>query len=127
MSTRRVATSLDSRVAQIEDFVRSLQSTTAIKPTDTRYLYSAKGDILIAVGPSDPQPLAAGAAGEVLTVGPGSMPRWEDPDRVRQSIVADKGWIILGTGAGTVTAIAPGADGTVLTADSAALAGAVWL
>lgn len=127
MSTRRAARTIDERVAAIEEFVRRLQGDTAVTPTDTRFLYSATGDILVAVAQNDPQPVAIGALGDVLTVGPGSQPVWVDPDRVQQSLYVAKGVIVAGTGPSTVAAVPPGPNGTVLTADSSALAGVAWM
>lgn len=127
MSLRTVDRTLDQRVAALEDFVRHLQSTTAVRPTDTRYLYSAAGDILVAVAAANPQPLAAGALGDVLTVTAGGLPAWRDPDRIRQSIIGDKGWIIVGASPGVAMSIPPGADGTVLTADSTVVPGVRWV
>lgn len=127
MSTRRAARTIDERVAAIEEFVRRLQGDTAVTPTDTRFLYSATGDILAAVSQNDPQRVAIGDLGDVLTVGAGSLPEWVDPDRVRQSLYVGKGVIVAGTGLGTVDAVPPGPDGAVLTADSAAFAGVSWV
>lgn len=127
MSTRRAARTLDERVATIEEFVRRLQGDTAVSPTDTRFLYSATGDILVAVSAADPQPLAAGAVGEVLTMQPSGLPAWEDPDRVRLSDFVDRADIAVGDGVGGVTIVPVGPDGTVLTANSAMPGGVQWV
>ncbi len=54
MSTRRVPQTLDERIASLEAFVRDLQAQQAVTPTDVRYLYSTKGDILIGLGSANP-------------------------------------------------------------------------
>lgn len=126
MSTRRTPRTLDERVAALEEYVRRLQADTAVQPTDTRYLYGAKGDILVAQGPQDPQAVAAGTPGEVLTVGDGGIAEWQDPDRVRPSLLAVAGSLFVATGDGTYVVLVPGPDGTVLTADSTKQAGLAW-
>lgn len=57
MSLRRLPVSLPDRVAALEEFVRRLQGDFTVNPIDTRYLYNARGDILIAIGPDEPEPL----------------------------------------------------------------------
>lgn len=127
MSTRSVPRTLDQRVAVIEEFVRRLQGDTAVQPTDTRFLYTARGDILVALGPEDPAALPTGAPGDVLTVDPSGSPGWEDPDRVQPSLVAVAGSLFVGTGSGTYAVLAPGPDGSVLTADSTQPSGLRWV
>lgn len=127
MSTRRAARTIDERVAAIEEFVRRLQGDTAVSPTDTRFLYTARGDILVAVAIDDPQPLSAGATGEVLTMQLGGLPGWDDPDRVRLSLFTAKADIAVGDGAGGVNIVPVGPDGSVLTADSTMPGGVAWV
>lgn len=57
MSLRRTPRTLAEMVAWVEERLRSLDSDTAISPTDTRYLYDAKGDVLFAADDNDPRPL----------------------------------------------------------------------
>lgn len=77
MSTRRVQLSVDERLAQLEEWQRRLQGDNNVSPTDTRYLYGARGDVLIALGPNDPDPLSlptlpASPGTAVLSVNPGA-------------------------------------------------------
>ena len=58
MSTRRVPRTLDERVAALEEYVRRGLGDQAVIPTDVRYLYNARGDILIGLGTANPQVLA---------------------------------------------------------------------
>lgn len=58
MSTRRVPQTLDQRVAELESYVRAVRAQSAVEPLGTRYLFGARGDILVALGPNDPQPLS---------------------------------------------------------------------
>lgn len=66
MSTRTVPRTLDERVAALEEYVRAVQAQNAVTPTDVRYLYDAKGAILVALGTSKP------AALELPSTGPPS-------------------------------------------------------
>lgn len=120
MSTRRAARTLDERLASVEEFIRRLQGDSAVTPTDVRYLYGARGDILFATGPSDPDVIPIGDIGDVLTVNADGDPEWEDPDRVRPSLINVAGSLFVGTGSGRYVVLAPGPDGSVLTADSTA-------
>lgn len=120
MSTRRAERTIDERLAAVEEFVRRLQGDTAIRPTDVRYLYGARGDILVATGPSDPGVLGVGDVGDVLTVNADGDPEWENPDRVRPSLINVAGSLFVGIGSGRYVVLAPGPDGSVLTADSTA-------
>lgn len=57
MSLRGVPASIEARLASLEAYVRAEQSKSAKRPIESRYLYSDRGDILIALGPGEPQPL----------------------------------------------------------------------
>lgn len=127
MSTRRTPRTLDERVAAVEEYLRRLQADTAVRPTDVRYLFGAKGEILVAQGPEDPAALAPGAPGEVLTAGSDGTPEWADPDRVQPSLLNVAGSIFVATGDGTYVVLVPGPDGSVLTADSTKAAGLSWV
>ena len=126
MSTRRTERTLDARVAQLEEWVRRLKADTAVYPTDPRFLHTARGDVLVADGPADPVPLAVGTLADVLTMGTAQLPEWKDPDRIKLSSVALKGVLFVGRSPGRVTALAPGPDGQVLTADSTRPEGVRW-
>lgn len=125
MSTRRADRTIDQRVAKLEEWVRRLQGDTAVAPTDPRFLYAARGDLLVADGPVDPVPLSIGAVADVLTMDPD--PQWEAPDRIRQSLISVKGELIVGNGAASASTLAPLTDGLVLTADSTRPTGIRWV
>lgn len=77
MSTRRVPRTLDERVADLEEKQRALRSAASAEPTDTRYQYQSRGQILIATGklrvePLDPPGFDVGATQYVLGIDPGS-------------------------------------------------------
>lgn len=127
MSTRNTPRLLDERVASIEKFIRDLKAERAVRPTDTRFLYTAAGDILVAVAPNDPQPTPVGGVGTVLTVGPAGVVEWQDPDRIRLSLLGLKGYLPVGIGPEMAGGLPPGANGTVLTADNTSVFGVTWV
>ena len=57
MTTRRVPRTLDERVAALEEYVRRGLATQAETPTDLRFLYDARGAILVAHGTFTPEAL----------------------------------------------------------------------
>lgn len=57
MSLRRTPRTLDEVVAHMEERFRRLDGDQRVEPTDTRFLYSARGDILLAVAANEPAPL----------------------------------------------------------------------
>jgi hypothetical protein len=72
--------------------------------------------------------LAIGTTGQVLTVA-GGVPTWatsDDANAIQNAIVDAKGDIIAATAADTPARLAVGANGTVLTADSAEATGLKW-
>lgn len=127
MSTRRAPLTIEERLAILEEWMRRLQGDTAVSPTDTRFLYSAKGEILVAAGPADPVPLAVGSPGDVLTVDASGDPGWVDPDRVQPSLISVPGSLFVGTGSGIYAVLVPGPNGTVLAADSTSPLGVAWV
>jgi hypothetical protein len=72
--------------------------------------------------------LAIGTTGQVLSV-VGGVPAWatsDDANAIQNAIVDAKGDIIAATAADTPARLAVGANGTVLTADSAEATGLKW-
>ena len=72
--------------------------------------------------------LGIGSTGQVLTVA-GGVPTWatsDDANAIQNAIVDAKGDLISATAADTPARLAVGADGTVLTADSAESTGLKW-
>lgn len=67
MTTRRVPRTLDERVAALEEYVRRGLATQAETPTDVRFLYGARGDILVALGTAKPEPLSLPGIGPPAT------------------------------------------------------------
>ena len=72
--------------------------------------------------------LGIGSSGQVLTVA-GGVPTWatsDDANAIQNAIVDAKGDLISATAADTPARLAVGANGTVLTADSAEATGLKW-
>ena len=72
--------------------------------------------------------LGIGSTGQVLTVA-GGVPTWatsDDANAIQNAIVDAKGDLIAATAADTPARLAVGANGTVLTADSAEATGLKW-
>jgi hypothetical protein len=92
----------------------------------------SKGDLIVACGASGACALPIGAPGQVLKVMPecsalgvGWAPDSEG-ENIPCSVIGDKGYIVVGSGAGVPSALPPGANGQVLRACSTADLGLCW-
>lgn len=99
----------------------------AVPPDATKVAlstFAAKGDILAATGAGTPAAVTVGANGFVLTADStaGSGVVWAavpaDATKVALAEFVASGDLLVGTGAGTVSRVALGSDGFVLTADT---------
>jgi hypothetical protein len=111
--------------AEIASFAAFLDT-----PEVTSAAYNAKGDLLVGTGPNSYDNLPAGADGQVLTADATQTTKvkWATP---RGGIATDtiwdaKGDLAVASGADAAAKLPLGANGQVLTADSAQALGVKW-
>lgn len=126
MSRRDVPRSVDEKIADMEERLRTTARAFASSPVDAQVLYDAKGAILVAASPGDPRPVEVGSPGSVLTANPIAPygVSWEAPGGL---LYTAKGDLLVGTGPEAEALLAVGADGDVLTADSGSAYGVSWV